>query len=112
MFISQKSFQTELNQRGLSFNKSNEIFSYKLRGKTFKMRDGNERHPLSELITIECKFCKQEKMMKEALKKIYERQNPNKKVENILKNAEVQSRKNMTNTNVKSISDAIRTLTE
>lgn len=106
-----KKFPTELNQRGLSFNKSSEVFSYKLRGKTFRMREGNERHPLSELITIECKFCKQEKKMKEALKKIYERQNPNKKVENILQNAEVQGRKNMTNSNVKSISDAIRTLT-
>ncbi len=106
-----KKFPTELNQRGLSFNKSSEIFSYKLRGKTYKMRDAGDQHPLSELITLECKFCKQEKMMKEALKKIYERKNPNKKVENILQNANIQARKNMTNTNVKSISDAIRTLT-
>lgn len=106
-----KKFPTELNQRGLSFNKSSEVFSYKLRGKTYKMRDGNEKHPLTELITLECKYCKQEKKMKEALKKIYERQNPNKKVENVLKNAEAKSYKNMTNTNVKSISDAIRTLT-
>ncbi len=106
-----KKFPTELNQRGLSFNKSTEVFSYKLKGKTYKMRDAGDKHPLSELITLECKFCKQEKMMKEALKKIYERQNPNKKVENILKNANLQSHKNMTNMNVKSISDAIRTLT-
>ncbi len=106
-----KKFPTELNQRGLSFNKSSEFFSYKLRGKTYKMRDAGDKHPLSELITLECKFCKQEKIMKEALKKIYERQNPNKKVENVLQNANIQARKNMTNTNVKSISDAIRTLT-
>ena len=106
-----KKFPTELNQRGLSFNKSTEVFSYKLRGKTYKMRDASDKHPLSELITLECKFCKQEKMMKEALKKIYERQNPNKKVENVLKNANLQARKNMTNVNVKNISDAIRTLT-
>jgi hypothetical protein len=75
------------------------------------MRDAGDKHPLSEFITLECKFCKQEKIMKEALKKIYERQNPNKKVENVLQNANIQARKNMTNTNVKSISDAIRTLT-
>ena len=50
------------------------------------MRDASDKHPLSELITLECKFCKQEKMMKEALKKIYERQNPNKKVETVLRN--------------------------
>ena len=74
------------------YNKSANQYMIKYKGKSIPLSLATELLPKKTAISLECKFCKNEGMMKDALKKIYntmQEENPN------------QSNKNESNKNVK-----------
>ncbi len=74
------------------YNKSANQYMIKYKGKSIPLSLATELLPKKTAISLECKFCKNEGMMKEALKKIYntmQEENPN------------QINKNESNKNVK-----------
>jgi hypothetical protein len=106
---STKKYPTELNQTDLSFNKASRDYSFRYKNKKYKLFMANETIPMDTLIQYECKFCRYENQMREALKKIYEKKYPNRKINNnVNKNVK---RKNITN-RANSFENIVKTLVE
>ena len=69
-----KVFPTELSIKGtaITYNKNSMQYSFKMKGKNVPMGLANKPISSKTAVSLECKFCKKEKDLKEALKKIYE----------------------------------------
>ncbi len=113
-----KKFPTELNQEGLTFNKTNESFTFKYKNKTIPMSSGDDHISKKVAVLLDCKFCKKEVEMKEALKAIYnemENKNKNKNKKNSNNNGNNGRVKNVNNklvkTNISSFKSAVSALT-
>jgi hypothetical protein len=112
-----KVFPSEASIKGTSvtFNKNKKEYMIKLKGKSIPMGLANK--PVSEKIAVslECKFCKRESELKEALQQIYEEmseENKAKTKSQVSNQTNQDTKGNLGTSNITSLGSAVKALTK
>lgn len=112
-----KVFPSESSIKGtsVSFNKNKREYMIKFKGKSIPMGLANK--PVSEKIAVslECKFCKRESDLKEALKQIYEEMSEENKAKSKPTSANQgnqNTKGNLVTSNITSLGSAVKALTK
>lgn len=112
-----KVFPSESSIKGtsVSFNKNKREYMIKFKGKSIPMGLANK--PVSEKIAVslECKFCKRESDLKEALKQIYEEMSEENKLKSKPTSANQgnqNTKGNLGTSNITSLGSAVKALTK
>jgi hypothetical protein len=108
-----KVFPSESSIKGTSvqFNKNKKEYMIKLKGKSIPMGLADHSVSAKIAVSLECKFCKRESELKNALKKMYENM-PEEEKEKEKISANQNNKTNFGSSNITSLGSAVKTLTK
>jgi hypothetical protein len=109
-----KVFPTDLSIKGtaVTYNKNTMQYSFKMKGKNVPMGLANKPVSQKTAITLECKFCKREKELKNSLKKIYEEMPQENKEKVVNQTSNQGTKKNIATSNITSLGSAVKAFTK